>query len=91
MKNNSFHVVGDAGGRWVVRKTGTSRASRNFDRKSDAVSYARSTAKSHRGEIIVHGRDGRIRERDYYHHDLFLPRGGKDSPYRSLNPPRGKR
>jgi len=91
MKNKSFHVVGYSDGKWGVRKTGTSRASKNFDRQSDAVSYARSTAKSHGGEIIVHGRDGRIRERDCYHHDTSPPRGGKDSPHRSLNPPRGKR
>ncbi len=79
-RGDSYHVVSHAGGKWSVRKTGEGRASRVFDTRSDAISFARSVAKDTCGEIIIHGRDGRIRETSSY------GRGIAADPY----PPRSK-
>lgn len=68
------HVVPD-GGKWAVRKSGSSRASRVFDTQKDAVESARELAKKQKTELYVHGRDGKIRQRDSYGNDPHPPRG----------------
>jgi hypothetical protein len=61
------------GDRWAVQKDGTQRASKLFDRKSDAIDRARAQARRERAELVVKGADGRIQSRDSH---------GHDSPYR---------
>ena len=78
VSKKSIHVVSRSAEGWAIRKTGDSRASLTFDKQSDAVSYARSIAASSQGEVIVHGRDGRIRERDSYGIDPCPPRKNVD-------------
>jgi hypothetical protein len=74
MAKDSFHVISRSDGAWSVRKTGEGRAARVFDIRSDAVAFARSIAKKKKGEIVIHGCDGRIRERDSYGKDPCPPR-----------------
>jgi hypothetical protein len=47
-----------------VQKDGTQRASRLFDRKSDAEARARAQAKREGAELVVKGANGRIERRD---------------------------
>jgi hypothetical protein len=69
MSKPSKHVVPSSDGSWAVRQSGAERASRVFDRKEDAVTYARKEAKKGRGELYIHGKDGTIRERNSYARD----------------------
>jgi hypothetical protein len=75
MARVSYHVVSRPEGKWSVRKTGDRRASRVFGNRSEAILYARSMARNSRGEMIVHGRDGMIRDHDTYGKDPVPPRG----------------
>jgi len=70
----TYHVVSRPDEKWSVRKTGEGRASRVFGACSEAVSYARTVARSRSAELVIHGRDGRIRQRDTYRKDPFPPR-----------------
>ncbi len=74
MARYSYHVVRRSNGRWSVRKSGEGRASRVFGNQREAISFARSVAKSSKSETIIHGRDGRIREADSYGQDPCPPR-----------------
>ncbi len=74
MARDSYHVISRSDGKWSVRKTGEGRASRVFDNRSDAISFARNIAKDNSGEMIIHGRDGRIREHNSYARDPHPPR-----------------
>jgi hypothetical protein len=74
MPDATYHVVSREDGSWGVRKTGEERASRVFDRKSDAVTYARDVARRVHGELYIHGNDGRIRESTSYARDPYPPR-----------------
>ena len=60
----SVHVVLHNKG-WVVKSVGASKGS-VYETKERAVKIARKQAKSNRVELIIHGRDGRIRERNTY-------------------------
>jgi hypothetical protein len=62
----AHHVVPRIDGRWSVRQTGASRASRVFTTQADAVSYARAQAQKESGELYIHRQDGTVRSRDSY-------------------------
>jgi uncharacterized protein DUF2188 len=72
MKNN-VHVVPSGGG-WDVKVEGGS-GGKHFQTQNEAIRAGREIARSNRSENIIHGRDGRIRQRDTYGSDPFPPRG----------------
>ena len=43
--------------------------------QAEAIDRARELARSQKAELIVHGKDGKIRARDSYGNDPFPPRG----------------
>ena len=68
------HVV-PAGDKWGIKGEGNSRLTSTFDRQSDAIAAARQISKNQHSELFIHGRNGRIRERDSHGKDPFPPRG----------------
>lgn len=75
MAKKSYHVIARSNGEWSVKKTGAERASGIFPTKKDAVTNARRLViKSGGGELIIHEKDGRIKERDSYGNDPKPPR-----------------
>lgn len=59
---------------WIIRKEGSSRATSMHKTQRDAVEAAREIARNQNTELVIHGRDGRIRERDSYASDPMPPR-----------------
>ena len=74
MATKGQHVVPN-GNRWSVRKAGAARASGTFATQQEAISRAKELAKTQATELYVHGKDGRIRERQSYGRDPFPPKG----------------
>jgi Uncharacterized protein conserved in bacteria (DUF2188) len=72
-KRKNVHVVARNDG-WIIRKEGNSRATSLHKTQRDAVKAAREIARSNNVELVIHGRDGRIRERDSYGSDPLPPR-----------------
>lgn len=68
------HVVPHSQG-WAVKSEGASRAASIHERQRDAIDAGRATAKDHKSELFIHGRDGQIRARDSYGNDPYPPRG----------------
>lgn len=68
------HVVPNNGG-WSVRRSGASKASGVYRTQGEAIERARELARNQATELYIHGRDGRIRERDSYGNDRYPPRG----------------
>ena len=68
------HVVPN-NGRWSVRKAGSVRVTKTYGTQREAIKEARELAKKQKTELYIHGRDGRIRERDSYGSDPFPPKG----------------
>jgi hypothetical protein len=73
-QGKSYHVVSSGSG-WIVRRSRDTRASGRFRDRSEAISFARSRAKGSCSEMIVHGRDGWIHERNSYGKDSCSPSG----------------
>ena len=63
--SNNRHVVPSPNGGWHVRAPGASRASTHHDTQSEAIDRAREIVhNAGGGEVVIHGRDGRIRDSD---------------------------
>lgn len=60
MKNQ--HVVKSDGG-WAVKSGGAERAPKTFARQDKAIEHASKIARTKHSDVIIHGKDGRIRER----------------------------
>lgn len=63
------------GSKWAVKQAGNSRASKVFDRKSDALEYGRSRALKTGSELIAQKRNGQINLKNSYGNDSFPPKG----------------
>jgi hemerythrin superfamily protein len=70
-----FHVTPASGGGWRAEKEGTERAVARGDRKDEVVQKARERARSQKGRLVIHGRNGRIQEERTYGPDPRRSRG----------------
>lgn len=74
MSKASQHVV-PSGDKWSVRKAGSSKASGTFPTQKQAIAKATEIARNQGTELYIHGKDGRIRERNSYGRDPYPPKG----------------
>jgi hypothetical protein len=74
MARTSHHVVPAPGGGWSVKRGGAEKASRHFDRKDSAISYARDVSRNQGSELYIHKNDGTIQRKDSHGGDRVPPR-----------------
>jgi hypothetical protein len=74
MAKRAQHVV-PSGGKWSVLASGATRASGTYATQQEAIETARERARRGGTELYIHGRDGRIRERNSYGADPYPPKG----------------
>lgn len=74
MSRKGQHVVPSASG-WSVQRAGASRASSTHATQQEAIAAATRIARNQGTELYIHGRDGRIRERNSYGNDPHPPKG----------------
>lgn len=74
MTGKNQHVVPHDDG-WAVRGAGNSRATSVHDTQAQAIERGRDIAQNQGSELLIHGRDGRIRERDSHGKDPYPPKG----------------
>lgn len=68
------HVVPHKNG-WAVKSAGATKAGSVHSTQAQAIQAARKSAMSNKSEMFIHGRNGRIRERNTYGSDPFPPKG----------------
>lgn len=74
MSKKNQHVVPHSEG-WAVKGAGNQRASSVHPTQREAINAARQTAINQSSEMLVHGENGRIRERNTYGKDPYPPKG----------------
>jgi hypothetical protein len=79
MAKNSHHVVPDPKGGWSVKRGGAVRASRHFERKSEAESWGRKVSTEQGSELVIHKLDGTIQRKDSRGADPIPPRDARDA------------
>ncbi len=72
MKKNQ-HVVPNSD-KWGVRGAGNSRLTSTHDTQKKAIDAARRIAINEQAEVVIHGKNGKIRDKDSYGLDPFPPK-----------------
>ncbi|MBP1680050.1 MAG: hypothetical protein H6Q35_389 [Proteobacteria bacterium] len=73
MKKNQ-HVV-PVGNGYGVKGAGNEKFTAICNTQKECVKIAKQIAQNQCSELFIHGKDGRIRERNSYGNDPFPPRG----------------
>lgn len=73
MAKNLHVVQGDK--MWAVKAEGSPQPISRHHTQENAVKQATNVARETHVEVFIHGRDGRIRERNSFGNDPFPPRG----------------
>lgn len=71
------HVVPHRDGGWATKTEGAGRAGSKHQTQAAAIERARSQAIRQRTEVVIHRKDGRIRDGDSYGNDPNPPRDRK--------------
>ncbi len=71
-KKSNQHVV-PHGSDWAVKGAGNSKATVVVDTQQEAIQLGRQIAINQGSELLIHGRNGQIRERNSYGNDPFPP------------------
>ncbi|WP_367389077.1 DUF2188 domain-containing protein [Lewinella sp. LCG006] len=74
MSKKNQHVVPHQEG-WATKGAGNERATKVHATQADAIAHAKQIAQNQQSELLIHGRNGRIRERNSYGNDPYPPRG----------------
>lgn len=70
----NVHVVKHPDG-WATKRDGAERAGKVTPTQKEAIDAGRRTTQREGGELVIHGRDGKIREKDSHGNDKFPPKG----------------
>lgn len=62
-KGKNQHVTKHKDG-WQVKGAGNSKATAVVDTQAEAIKIAREIAKNQESELVIHGANGRIRQKD---------------------------
>jgi len=65
----NIHVVPTERNGWAVEVEGTDGATSHYPSQEEAIAVGTEKAKNDKVELIIHGRDGQIRERNSFGHD----------------------
>lgn len=77
MGKKNQHVTPHSNGGWQVKGAGNERATVITQTQSQAIEVAKSMAKKSGSEVVIHGTDGKIRDKDSYGNDPNPPRDEK--------------
>lgn len=73
--NKNQHVTPHKDGGWQVKGAGNTKATIRTDTQAEAIQRAREISRNQQTELFIHGKDGRIRERDSHGNDPYPPQG----------------
>ena len=73
----THHVVPATDGGWNVKKGGSEKTSKHFEKKEEAIDYGRKVSKNQDSELVIHKKDGRIQNADSHGNDPIPPRDKK--------------
>lgn len=74
-EHRDVHITPHQDGGWQIKIAGNEQAFRVVDTQQLAIRIGRARAKLERAELVIHGKDGRIRQKDSYGNDPYPPKG----------------
>lgn len=77
MAKKNQHVTRHSEGGWQVKGAGNDIATYRTETQKEAIHLARTIAKNQQSEVVIHGKNGRIRDKDSYGNDPYPPKDRK--------------
>jgi hypothetical protein len=77
MAKKNQHVV-PLGNGWAVKREGSDKFTVITETQKEAITVAREIAKNNQSELVIHGKDGKIRDKDSYGKDPNPPKDTKN-------------
>lgn len=77
MGKKEHHVVPNPAGGWDVERNGAERPSHHFNTKQAAIDKARDISRNQGTELVIHGQDGKIQQKDSHGNDPCPPRDNR--------------
>lgn len=74
MSRKNQHIV-PHGDDWAVRGAGNKRVTSVHPTQKEAIERGKEIAQNQGAELLIHGENGRIREKNTYGSDPFPPKG----------------
>lgn len=75
MGKNVHVVKSKDGDGWSVKTENSQKSYRNVDTQKEAIKIGKTVAKNNSSELLIHGNDGKIREKNSYGTDNYPPKG----------------
>lgn len=72
------HVTKHPDGGWQVKGAGNEKATVKTETQKKAIDVAKEIAKNQKSEVVIHGTDGKIRDKDSYGNDPNPPKDTKN-------------
>lgn len=72
------HVTKHPDGGWQVKGAGNEKATKVTDTQKQAIDAAIPIAKHQKSEVVIHGENGKIRDKDSYGNDPNPPKDTKN-------------
>lgn len=69
------HVTPHPNGGWQVKGAGNERATARTSTQAEAIRIAREISRNQESELVIHGKNGQIRDKDSHGHDPCPPKG----------------
>lgn len=63
------------GEEWAVQSAGSAKNYRVVSTQKEAIEIGKSVAKNNKSELIIQGKNGKIREKNSYGNDNYPPKG----------------
>lgn len=74
-EKKTYHILPHPRGGWSVKTSSSNRVLRKFPTQKQAISNAKTKAKSQKSTLYIHGKDGLVRESRSYSGDSYPPKG----------------
>jgi len=68
------HITHNKSGGWNVLGAGNSKPSHILKTKDEAINVGRVIAKNQKSELVIHGMNGKIQDKDSYGNDPHPPK-----------------
>ena len=63
--------------KWSVKGEGNSKSTKDFNTQKEAIDFARKIAENQESELVIHRRNGQIRDKDSFGNDPNPPKDKK--------------
>ena len=68
----NYHITHNSNGGWKVLGEGNNKPTKILPTKIEAINYGKTFAKNNNGELVIHGLNGKIQDKDSYGKDVNM-------------------